>query len=64
MLYAILAYNSFVHSFTKCRRYDIIKGYLDPRDRTDVDKKICCNNIHRINIASLRQNTIPTAGGF
>ena len=35
--YAILAYNSSVHSFTKCRPYDIITGHFDPRDPFDVD---------------------------
>lgn len=35
--YAILAYNSSVHSFTKCRPHDIIRGHLDPRDPLDVD---------------------------
>lgn len=37
MPYAIIAYNSSVHSFTKCRPYDLINGHLDPRDPTDID---------------------------
>jgi transposase InsO family protein len=37
ILYAILAYNSSVHSFTKCRPFDIIRGHFDPRDPFDVD---------------------------
>lgn len=35
--YAILAYNSSVHSFTKCKPYDIITGHFDPRDPFDID---------------------------
>lgn len=37
MPYAILAYNSSVHSFTKCRPHDIIRGHFDPRDPLDID---------------------------
>jgi transposase InsO family protein len=37
ILYAILAYNSSVHSFTKCKPFDIIRGHFDPRDPFDVD---------------------------
>lgn len=37
MPYAILTYNSSVHSFTKCRPYDIINGHFDPRDPVDID---------------------------
>ncbi|CAH2226625.1 jg26952, partial [Pararge aegeria aegeria] len=37
MPYAILAYNSSVHSFTKCKPYDLILGHTDPRDPTDID---------------------------
>lgn len=37
MPYAIIAYNSSVHSFTKCRPYDIINGHFDPRDPVDMD---------------------------
>lgn len=35
--YAILAYNSSVHSFTKCRPYDLINGHFDPRDPFCID---------------------------
>ncbi|CAF4852745.1 unnamed protein product [Pieris macdunnoughi] len=35
--YAILAYNSSVHSFTKCRPHDIIRGHFDPRDPLDLN---------------------------
>lgn len=35
--YAILAYNSSVHSFTKCRPYDLINGHFDPRDPFDIN---------------------------
>lgn len=37
MTYAIVAYNSSIHSFTKCRPIDIITGHLDPRDPLDID---------------------------
>lgn len=37
MPYAILAYNSSIHSFTKCRPIDIITGHLDPRDPLDIN---------------------------
>lgn len=37
MPYAILGYNSSVHSFTKCRPLDIITGHLDPRDPLDIN---------------------------
>lgn len=37
MPYAIIAYNSSIHSFTKCRPYDIITGHFDPRDPLDID---------------------------
>lgn len=37
MPYALIAYNSSVHSFTKCRPYDIINGHFDPRDPIDID---------------------------
>lgn len=37
MPYAILAYNSSVHSFTKCRPHDIIRGHFDPRDPVDIN---------------------------
>lgn len=32
MAYAVLGYNSAIHSFTKCRPIDIITGHFDPRD--------------------------------
>lgn len=35
--YAILAYNSAIHSFTKCRPLDIITGHFDPRDPFDIN---------------------------
>lgn len=35
--YGILAYNSTIHSFTKCRPIDIITGHFDPRDPFEVD---------------------------
>lgn len=35
--YAVLAYNSSIHSFTKCRPMDIITGHLDPRDPLDIN---------------------------
>lgn len=37
MPYAILAYNSSIHSFTKCRPIDLITGHFDPRDPIDID---------------------------
>lgn len=37
MPYALIGYNSSVHSFTKCRPYDIILGHTDPRDPLDMD---------------------------
>lgn len=37
MPYAIIAYNSSVHTFTKCRPFDIITGHFDPRDPIDID---------------------------
>jgi transposase InsO family protein len=37
MPYALIAYNSSVHSFTKCRPYDLILGHTDPRDPTDIN---------------------------
>lgn len=35
--YGILAYNSAIHIFTKCRPIDIITGHFDPRDPFEVD---------------------------
>lgn len=37
MPYAGLAYNSSIHSFTKCRPIDLITGHFDPRDPLDID---------------------------
>lgn len=37
MPYALIAYNSSIHSFTKCRPYDIIRGHFDPRDPLNID---------------------------
>lgn len=37
MPYAILGYNSSIHSFTKCRPLDLITGHFDPRDPLDVN---------------------------
>lgn len=35
--YALLAYNSSIHSFTKCRPFDLITGHFDPRDPIDTN---------------------------
>lgn len=37
MPYALLGYNSSIHSFTKCKPYDIVTGHFDPRDPFCVD---------------------------
>lgn len=37
MNYALLAYNSSIHSFTRCRPIDVITGHFDPRDPLDLD---------------------------
>lgn len=37
MPYAIIAYNSSIHSFTKSRPYDLILGHIDPRNPLDID---------------------------
>lgn len=37
MPYAIIAYNSSIHSFTKCKPFDLITGHFDPRDPIDID---------------------------
>lgn len=37
MPYAVLAYNSSIHSFTKCRPLDLVTGHFDPRDPLDID---------------------------
>lgn len=35
--YALIAYNSSIHSLTKCRPFDLITGHFDPRDPTDLN---------------------------
>lgn len=35
--YALIGYNSSIHSLTKCRPFDLITGHFDPRDPTDID---------------------------
>lgn len=35
--YALLAYNSSIHSLTKCRPFDLITGHFDPRDPIDMN---------------------------
>lgn len=35
MPYAIIGYNSSIHSFTKCRPFDLLTGHFDPRDLND-----------------------------
>lgn len=37
MPYALMAYNSSIHSFTKCKPIDVITGHFDPRDPFDLD---------------------------
>ncbi|AAA92249.1 ORF B [Trichoplusia ni TED virus] len=37
MPYAIIGYNSSIHSFTKCRPFDLLNGHFDPRDPLDID---------------------------
>lgn len=37
MPYAIIAYNSSIHSFTRCRPFDLLTGHFDPRDALDID---------------------------
>lgn len=37
MPYAIIAYNSSIHSLTKCRPYDVLTGHFDPRDPVGID---------------------------
>lgn len=37
MPYAIIAYNSSIHSFTRCRPFDLLNGHFDPRDCKDID---------------------------
>lgn len=40
MPYAILGYNSSIHSFTKCRPIEVITGHFDPRDPFDIDLSV------------------------
>lgn len=37
MPYAVIAYNSSIHSFTKCRPFDLLTGHFDPRDPVTID---------------------------
>lgn len=37
MAYAVLAYNSSIHSFTKCKPIEVVTGHYDPRDPFDID---------------------------
>lgn len=37
MPYALIAYNSSIHSFTRCRPFDLLTGHFDPRDCLDID---------------------------
>lgn len=37
MPYALIAYNSSIHSLTKCRPIDLINGHFDPRDPSDMN---------------------------
>lgn len=37
MPYAIIAYNSSIHSFTKCRPFDLLTGHFNPRDPLSID---------------------------
>lgn len=37
MPYAILGYNSSIHSLTQCRPLELITGHFDPRDPIDID---------------------------
>lgn len=37
MPHAIIAYNSSIHSFTRCRPFDLLTGHFDPRDCNDID---------------------------
>lgn len=37
MKYALLAYNSSIHSLTRCKPFDLITGHYDPRDPLDLD---------------------------
>lgn len=35
--YALIAYNSSMHSLTKCRPFEVISGHFDPRDPINVN---------------------------
>ena len=37
MPYGLIAYNSSIHSFTRCRPFDLLNGHFDPRDFLDID---------------------------
>jgi hypothetical protein len=37
MPYALIAYNNSIHSFTKCRPFDLLTGHFDPRTPLDID---------------------------
>lgn len=37
MPYALIAYNNSIHSFTRCRPFDLLTGHFDPRDCLDID---------------------------
>lgn len=37
MPYALLAYNSSIHSFTRCKPLEVVTGHFDPRDPFDID---------------------------
>lgn len=42
MPYALIAYNSSIHSFTKCRPFDLLTGHFDPRNpiNTDITERL------------------------
>lgn len=35
--YALIAYNSSIHSLTKCRPFDVLTGHFDPRNPIDLN---------------------------
>lgn len=35
--YAFIAYNSSMHSFTRCRPFEVISGHFDPRDPININ---------------------------
>lgn len=37
MPYALIAYNNSIHSFTKCRPFDLLTGHFDSRDPITID---------------------------